>query len=130
MAELKLDTVLTGLTDETADLAVAAEDIGLDCVWTRETSHDAFLPHPIIAEHTDEVSHGTRIALSFTRSPMVLAYMGWDLARYSEGRFALGLGTQVKAHNERRFSVDWESPGPRLREAVLAIRHIWRVWQG
>lgn len=130
MGELKLDTILSGLSDETIETAVAAEQAGLDCVWTRETAHDAFLSHPVIAERTAEISHGTRIALSFTRSPMVLAYMGWDLARYSNGRFILGLGTQVKGHNERRFSIKWTSPGPRLREVVESIRHIWDVFQG
>jgi probable F420-dependent oxidoreductase len=75
---------------------------------------------------------GTQIATSFTRSPMVMAYQSWDLQRYSGGRFILGLGTQVKGHNERRFSVDfeWEKPGPRLREEVRAIKHIFEVFQG
>jgi probable F420-dependent oxidoreductase len=61
---------------------------------------------------------------------MVLAYQGWALQRYSNGRFVLGLGTQVKGHNERRFGVEWTSPGPRLREVVESIRHVWSVWQG
>jgi probable F420-dependent oxidoreductase len=84
---------------------------------------------PLVAEHTDSVDLGTRVTLAFTRSPMVLAYQGWALQRYSDGRFVLGLGTQVKGHNERRFSVEWTSPGPRLREVVESIRHIWSVWQ-
>ncbi|WP_255682139.1 TIGR03617 family F420-dependent LLM class oxidoreductase [Natrinema sp. SYSU A 869] len=92
--------------------------------------NDAFLPHPVIADRTDEIQQGTRIALAFTRSPMALAYTAWDLAQYTDGRFVLGIGTQVKGHNERRFSVDWESPGPQLREVVESLRHIFDVFQG
>jgi probable F420-dependent oxidoreductase len=60
---------------------------------------------------------------------MVLAHTAWDLARASRGRFILGLGSQVKGHNERRFSVKWEAPAPRMREVVLALRAIWDCWQ-
>lgn len=130
MSDLKVDVDLTGLNDESSKIVELAESNGLDGVWTHETDHDSFLPLVLAAEHTEDIDMGTRIALSFTRSPMVLAYAAWDLARYSNGRFILGLGTQVKGHNERRFSVDWESPGPRLREVIEAIRHIWDVFQG
>lgn len=130
MARPKVDATLPGLTDETIAAATTAEELGFDGVWTPETDHDAFLAHPVMAEHTTDIELGTRIALSFTRSPMVLAYTAWDLQRYSNGRFILGLGTQVKGHNERRFSVDWEAPGPRLREVVESLRHIWDVFQG
>src|SRR5262249_32282010 len=71
----------------------------------------------------------TAIAIAFARSPMVLANIAWDLQKASGGRFTLGLGTQVKAHNERRFAVKWEAPGPRLRELVGALRAIWDTWQ-
>ena len=132
MSEMKLDVKLGGLSREVGSYASRAESAGVDCIWSNETEHDSFLPHPIVAEHTDEAAFGTRIATAFTRSPMVLAQMAWDLQQYSGGRFVLGLGPQVKAHNERRFSVDfeWESPGPRLREVVESIRHIWDVFQG
>lgn len=130
MGDLKIDTDLPDLSDDSIDAAKTAEELGFDCIWNNETSHDAFLPLPLVAEHTDSLSFGTRISLAFTRSPMVLAYLGWDLARYSDGRFILGLGTQVKGHNERRFSVDWSAPGPRLREVIESIRHIWDVFQG
>jgi len=128
--ELKIDTSLPAISEEVSDRAGLAEERGFDCVWTNENSNDGFLPHPLTAEHTDSINHGTRIALSFTRSPMVLAYLAWDLARFSNGRFILGLGTQVKGHNERRFSVEWNSPGPRLREVIESLRHIWDVFQG
>ena len=132
MTDLKIDAMVPSLSDDTADAATKAEELGYDAVWTPETSSDAFLPHPLVVEHTDEIRHGTQIATAFTRSPMVLAYQSWDLQRYSDGRFILGLGTQVKGHNERRFSVDfeWESPGPRLREEVRALKHIFDVFQG
>lgn len=126
----KIDATLAGLTGDSIEAAESAESLGFDGVWTPETDHDAFLAHPVIAEHTDSIELGTRIALAFTRSPMVLAYTAWDLQAYSDGRFILGLGTQVKGHNERRFSVDWKAPGPRLREVVESLRHIWDVFQG
>ena len=129
---MKIDANLHGLPHDVVDLAEAAEEMGFDGIWSHETAHDAFLPHPLVAEHTTDLQMGTRIALAFTRSPMALAYQAWDLADYSDGRFVLGLGTQVKGHNERRFSVDfeWESPGRRLREVVESIRHIFDVFQG
>ena len=130
MADLKIDADLPRLGTDVVEAAVAAEERGFDGLWTHETDGDAFLPVPLAAEHTTDVTIGTRIALAFTRSPMVLAYQAWDLARYSDGRFILGLGTQVKGHNERRFDVEWSSPGPRLREVVESIRHVFDVFQG
>jgi len=132
MSDLTLDTTIAGLDESVPDIASGAERAGFDCVWSPEMDFDPFTPLPLVAEHTDDIEFGTRIATAFTRSPMVLAYMSWDLQRYSDGRFILGLGTQVKGHNERRFSVDfeWESPGPRLREVVESLRHIFDVFQG
>lgn len=132
MSDLKVDTTIEGLSNESAELASKAEDLGFDGVFTPELDVDPFLPLPLVADRTESIQLGTRIATSFTRSPMVLAYMAWDLQRFSDGRMVLGLGTQVKGHNERRFSVDfeWDRPGPRLREEVLALRHIFDVFQG
>jgi probable F420-dependent oxidoreductase len=132
MTDLKIDANVHGLPHRVADLASAADGMGFDGFWSHETAHDAFLPIPIAAEHSTDLEVGTRIATAFTRSPMVLAQQAWDLQAYSDGRFVLGLGTQVKAHNERRFSVDfeWESPGPRMRELIRALRHVWDVFQG
>jgi probable F420-dependent oxidoreductase len=96
---------------------------------TAEAAHEPYLPLMIAAEHTRRMDLLTGIALAFPRSPMVTAYTAWDLQRYSEGRFRLGLGTQVKGHNERRFGVPWDRPGPRLRDLLLALRAIWRCWQ-
>jgi probable F420-dependent oxidoreductase len=105
------------------------EGLGYDCLWTSETQHDPFLPLAVAAATTSSIKLGTSIAVAFPRSPMLLAYTAWDLQRASRGRFILGLGSQVKAHNERRFSVKFESPGPKLREVVLALRAIWDCWQ-
>jgi probable F420-dependent oxidoreductase len=109
--------------------AQAAEAIGFDAVWTSETQHEAILPLPLVAEHTQRLHFGTAIAVAFARSPTVLAHAAWDLAAQSGGRFILGLGTQVKAHIERRFGMMWEPPAPKLREMILALRAIWDCWQ-
>jgi probable F420-dependent oxidoreductase len=105
------------------------EALGYDCLWSSETQHDPFLPLAVAATVTTRIKLGTAIAVAFPRSPMILAHIAWDLAKASGGRFLLGLGSQVKGHNERRFSVKFESPGPRLREVVLALRAIWDCWQ-
>ncbi len=111
-------------------IAEAAEAIGFDALWTSETQHDPFLPCTLIAEHTSRVRIGTAIAVSFARSPANLAYIAWDLASQSKGRFMLGLGTQVKAHIERRFGMPWpESVTGKLREQILAVRALWDCWQ-
>ena len=112
-----------------AEEARRAEAIGYGCLWTSETQHDPFLPLAVAANATSSIKLGTSIAVAFPRSPMVLAYTAWDLQKASAGRFILGLGSQVKAHNQRRFSVKFESPGPKLREVVLALRAIWECWQ-
>jgi probable F420-dependent oxidoreductase len=110
-------------------LAREAEDLGVDGLWTAETRHDPFLPLALAAEHTRRVSLGTAIAVAFPRSPTVIAHTAWDLQAVSGGRLILGLGTQVKGHIERRFSVKWTAPGPRLREYILALRALWEAWQ-
>ena len=106
-----------------------AEELGVGALWSAETKHDPFLPLAVAAANTRSIQLGTAIAVAFPRSPMILAHTAWDLQKVSGGRFVLGLGTQVKAHNLRRFSVAWEPPGPRLREVVLALRAIWEGWQ-
>ena len=111
-------------------IAKAAQEIGFDALWTQETQHDPFLPCTLIAEHTDKLNFGTAIAVSFARSPANLAYTAWDLATQSGGRFILGLGTQVKAHIERRFGMPWpESVTGKLREQIQVIRAFWDCFQ-
>jgi probable F420-dependent oxidoreductase len=89
-----------------------------------------FLPHAIAAVATRKIELGTAIAVAFPRSPMVHAMTAWDLQKASRGRFVLGLGTQIRRHNERRYSVPFDPPGPRLRDMLLAIRHIWDAFDG
>lgn len=128
---MKLDATLPliGLKDVPA-IAKAAEEVGLDALWTQETQHDPFLPCALIAEHTSRLYFGTGIAVSFARSPANIAYTAWDLAAQSDGRFILGLGTQVKAHIERRFGQSWpDSVTRKLREQIQVIRAFWDCWQ-
>ncbi len=110
-------------------LAQAAEAIGFDAIWTSETQHDPFLPLTHVAAQTTRLKFGTAVAIAFARSPVIVAHSAWDLAKQSNGRFILGLGTQVKAHIERRFGMTWTPPAPRLREYVQAIRAVWKSWQ-
>jgi probable F420-dependent oxidoreductase len=127
---VKLDvSMLTHDLKSIPDYARKVEAMGYDCLWSSETQHDPYLPLAVAATSTSRIKLGTNIATVFSRSPMITAHTGWDLQKASGGRFALGLGTQVKAHNERRFSVKFESPGPKLAEAIRAIRTIWDCWQ-
>ena len=109
--------------------AAWAESMGYDGVSSNKTAHDPFLPLTLAATSTSRVTLETHVAIAFPRSPMVVAYTARDLHELSRGRFRLGLGTQVKGHIERRFSTQWESPGPRLREYVESLRQIWDCWQ-
>lgn len=111
-----------------ASEAAWAEAMGYDGLSSNETAHDSFLPLTLAATSTKKAVLETRVAIAFPRSPMVTAYLARDLQDLSQGRFRLGLGTQVKGHIERRFSTKWESPGPRLREYVQALRAIWNAW--
>ncbi len=127
---MKFDvTLLEHDLNEMAMYAKTAESMGFDGIWTAETSHDPFLPLVLVAEHSRQINLGTAIAVAFPRSPAILAQMAWDLARYSQGRFVLGLGPQVKAHNVLRLGVKWEKPIKKLRETILAIRAFWDCWQ-
>lgn len=111
-----------------ADAARRAEDDGYSGVVTLENRHDPFLPLAVAAVSTRSLELSTGVAIAFARSPMSVANIGWDLQGSSGGRFVLGLGPQIRAHNERRFSVPWSAPVPRLREYVASLRAIWRAW--
>jgi probable F420-dependent oxidoreductase len=128
---MKLDAALPPVyLKDVPAIAQAAEEIGFDALWTQETQHDPFLPCALIAEHTTRLHVGTAIAVSFARSPANIAYTAWDLAAQSNGRFILGIGTQVKAHIERRFGMQWpESVTGKLREQIEVIRAFWDCWQ-
>jgi probable F420-dependent oxidoreductase len=122
--------IVAGGIREYAEQARRLEEIGYDSIVTPEAGHDPFLPLMTIAEHTQNVRFGTAVAIAFPRSPMVTAQIAWDLQRYSSGRFILGLGTQVKGHNERRYSTPWPSPpGPRLRDYILTMKAIFKTFQ-
>jgi probable F420-dependent oxidoreductase len=108
--------------------AKAAEEIGYDGAWSAETGHDAFLPLAIAAGATERLQLGTGIAVAFARNPMNLAMLANDIHELSEGRFILGLGSQIKPHITKRFSMPWSHPAPRMRELILAIRAIWASW--
>ncbi len=110
-------------------IAQAADELGFAAIWTPETGHNAFLPLVLAAEHTRRINLGTAVAIAFPRSPMVTAQIAWDLAEFSGGRFILGLGTQVRAHIERRFSAQFDQPVARLRDYILALQAIWTCWQ-
>lgn len=114
---------------DTDEIAQQAEDMGLQGLWTTEIKHDPFLPLGLAVAATTRIQLGTAVALAFTRSPTTMAYTAWDLAGMSEGRFILGLGTQVKAHIERRFSVAWDAPVERLRDYIAAMRAVWQSWR-
>ena len=106
----------------------ALEELGADGIFVPETNHEPFLACTLVAEHTTTALLGTRIAVAFARSPTTVASAAHDLQLYSEGRFVLGLGTQIRAHIERRFSMPWSNPAARIREFVLAVRAIWAAW--
>ena len=111
-------------------IAKAAEALGFNALWSTETMHDPFLPGALVVEHTQTLGFGTAVAIAFARSPATLAYTAWDLAQASGGRFILGLGTQVKAHIERRFGMSWpESVVDKLREQIGALHAFWNTWQ-
>lgn len=126
--KLSTNLVVDNLRDM-ADPARRIEEMGFSTLCVSERKHDPFMQLAVAAVNTDRIKLTTEIALAFPRNPMVLAYTAWDLQNASKGRFILGLGTQVKAHNERRFSLKWERPGPKLREYIMAIRAIWDCFQ-
>ena len=109
--------------------ARAAEDDGFDVLTANELRHDPFAPLAFAALATERVQLATSVAIAFPRSPMIVANQAWDLQRHARGRFVLGLGSQVKAHNERRFSVPWIAPAARMGEYIAALRAIFRAWE-
>lgn len=129
LAGLKVDAGLPDHLEGTKQSAISLEAAGYDGIWLGETRHDPFLQLLQASEATERVTLGTSIAIAFGRTPLTLAHTGFDMAAYSKGRFVLGLGSQVKPHIERRFSMPWSHPAPRMREFVLALRAIWACWQ-
>ena len=127
---MKVDAPLvTAALTEVPATTRTIEALGYDGVFTFEGPHDPFFPLALAAEHSERLELATAIAVGFARSPMNLAHIGWDLQALSQGRAILGLGSQVKPHIEKRFSMPWSRPAARMREMVLAIRAIWATWQ-
>jgi probable F420-dependent oxidoreductase len=126
---MKVDGGIPAEMRKAATAAQEAEAAGYSGAWTAETNHDPFLPLVLAAEHTQRLEIGTSIAVAFARNPMLLANIGWDLQAYSKGRFMLGLGSQIKPHITKRFSMEWSHPAPRMREMIMAIRAIWDTWE-
>jgi probable F420-dependent oxidoreductase len=126
---VKIDALMRGGLGEAPNEAAAAQAVGYDGLHSSELQHDPFLLLARAAGGAPELEFGTSIAVAFARSPMTVAHSAWDLQALTAGRFSLGLGSQVKAHIERRFSMPWSHPAARMREYVLALRAIWRCWQ-
>src|SRR5215470_3343040 len=126
---MQVDTVLP--LSESVDsrpAAVAAENAGYAAVWTGEVKHDPFLAVGLAAVATESIELGTGIAVAFARSPMSMAVQANDLQLLSGGRLLLGLGSQIRAHITRRFSMPWSHPAPRMREYIMAMRAVWDCW--
>lgn len=111
------------------EAARGCEASGFDSIAVPEIQADPFIQAAMLADATERVQVRTAIAVAFPRSPMVVANASWDIHKNSGGRFVLGLGTQVKGHNERRFSVPWFAPAARLKEYIQALKAIWRCYE-
>lgn len=127
-AGMLVDTDVTTDLSRAAASAARSEAAGYDAVWVAETDRDPFFPLLMAAGSTERIQLGTGIAVAFSRSPMTLAATANDLHLASEGRHILGLGSQIKPHIEKRFSMPWSHPAPRMREFILAMRAIWDCW--
>jgi len=125
---MKVDGGVGWELDKVGAQAQELEEMGYSGVMTAETSHDPFFPLLVAAQNTEKVDLMTSIAVAFARTPMTLANIGHDLNAASKGRFVLGLGSQIKPHITKRFSMPWSSPAARMREFILAMRAIWANW--
>jgi probable F420-dependent oxidoreductase len=125
---MKVDGGIGFDLNSVGDEAREREEAGYSGIWTAETSHDPFFPLLLAAGTTKDIELGTSIAVAFARNPMLLANIGNDLQAYSKGRFILGLGSQIKPHITKRFSMPWSHPAARMREMILATRAIWDSW--
>ena len=125
---MKIDGALSMRLETGAPEAAEFEDMGLDGVWSFEGNHDPFIPLTLATQTTTRIELGTAIAVAFARTPMITAHTAWDLQRLSNGRFILGLGTQIRPHIEKRYSMPWSRPAARLAEFVHTLRAIWHSW--
>ena len=125
---MKVDAGIGHQLEKIPSIVGKLEADGYDGVRTAEMNHDPFFPLLLAAEHSDKLEIASSIAVAFARSPMNLANIGHDLNAYSKGRFTLGLGSQIKPHITKRFSMQWGAPAAQMRELVLAMRAIWANW--
>jgi probable F420-dependent oxidoreductase len=115
---------------DTVPLAIAElEQRGYDAAFSAEINNDPFFPLVLAAEHSTKIALTTSISVAFARNPMTLANLAWDLNQYSKDRFTVGLGSQIKPHITRRFSMPWSKPAARMREFIQAMQAIWRCWE-
>lgn len=127
---MKVDYYLpAGSIAQAGPAAARAQRLGFDGVFSADTGHEPFLPLVAAAQAAPGMDLGTAIAVAFARSPMTVAMTAWDLADLTGGRFLLGLGTQIRAHITRRFSMPWDSPGPKMREFIHALKAVWNTFQ-
>ena len=126
---MKVDGLISGSITNAARSAADLEAAGYSGAWTAETAHDPFLPLAVAAGSTSEIELGTSIAVAFARNPMLLANIGWDLQALTQGRHVLGLGSQIKPHITKRFSMEWSRPAARMHEMIMAVRAIWDTWE-
>ena len=125
---MRIDGGLMGDLTESGRQAKRLEGLGYNGVLTAETAHDPFFPLLLAAQETESIELMTSIAVAFSRTPMNLANIGHDLNSFSKGRFILGLGSQIRPHITKRFSMPWSKPAARMREFILAMRAIWQSW--
>lgn len=126
---MKIDGPFYAQMGNAAEEARRLAGIGYDGVYTLEGSWDPFLPLALASEHAPEMDIATGIAVAFPRNPMHLAYQAWDLQRFSNGRFLLGIGSQIRTHIEKRFGVEFNPPATRMREYIQAMKAIFDCWQ-
>jgi len=125
---MKVDAQLTANWEKIPGQIKELEAANFDGAGTAEMNHDPFFPLLLAAEHSKKIEIHTGIAVAFARSPMILANLGHDLNAYSKGRFTLGLGSQIRPHITKRFSMPWGAPAPQMKELIQAMRAIWANW--
>ncbi|MFP6816454.1 MAG: TIGR03617 family F420-dependent LLM class oxidoreductase [Pseudomonadales bacterium] len=125
---MQVITGIGGWPSAAPEQARKAEEAGFDCVTCGELGHDSMLTMALAATSTQRIGLQTSVTIAFPRSPMVLAMEAWDIHELSKGRFTIGLGSQVKGHNERRFGGTWTAPAPRMREYIQMMHEVWDSW--
>ncbi|MGJ8686441.1 MAG: TIGR03617 family F420-dependent LLM class oxidoreductase [Spongiibacteraceae bacterium] len=126
---MKIDGPFYATMDNAAAEAKRLAAIGYDGIYTLEGAWDPFFPLALASEHAPELDIATAIAVAFPRNPSHIAYQAWDLQKFSKGRFSLGVGSQIKAHIEKRFGIDFSPPAARMREYILAVKAFFDCWQ-